>query len=243
MASRVRSYMLSAWRWGKQHDRDYRYQSSGIRFNLIGNPVADVPRDKGAENVCDRVLTWCEIKKLWNAPVSAISIPMRVALQLCLITGGQRPGEVLGMCDSELNLDECIWRLPGSRAKNGRDHVVPLTDAAVGLIESAGLWRGESDFIFPKRRLPAESAREDSLYTAVVRYCKRSEVESWTPKDLRTTFKTLGGECGLSKEIRDRVQNHTFGDVGSRHYDMWSYLPEKREALKKWEQRLLAALM
>ncbi|MEJ1497481.1 MAG: site-specific integrase, partial [Candidatus Sedimenticola sp. (ex Thyasira tokunagai)] len=65
---------------------------------------------------------------------------------------------------------------------------------------------------------------------------------AWTPKDLRTTFKTRGGEIGLSKEIRDRLQNHAFSDVSSKHYDMWSYLPEKREAVEEWCAQLKGRL-
>ena len=44
----------------------------------------------------------------------------------------------------------------------------------------------------------------------------------------------------LSKELRDRIQNHSFNDVSSKHYDRWEYLPEKRKALEAWEQWCLA---
>ncbi len=46
------------------------------------------------------------------------------------------------------------------------------------------------------------------------------------------------GEIGISKELRDRLQNHAFQDVSSKHYDRYSYLPEKRRALEAWEMRL-----
>ena len=42
---------------------------------------------------------------------------------------------------------------------------------------------------------------------------------------------------GVRKFERDLLQNHTEnrGDVSSRHYDRWEYLPEKRAAIAKWE--------
>lgn len=46
------------------------------------------------------------------------------------------------------------------------------------------------------------------------------------------------GELGISKELRDRIQNHAFQDVSTKHYDRYSYLPEKRRALEAWEARL-----
>lgn len=67
----------------------------------------------------------------------------------------------------------------------------------------------------------------------------------WPPlqaRDLRRTWKTLAGEAGLTLDIRNRVQGHALQDVGSRHYDRHSYLPEKRAALLHWERTLTARL-
>lgn len=57
-------------------------------------------------------------------------------------------------------------------------------------------------------------------------------------RDIRRTCKTLMGELGISKELRDRIQNHALQDVSSRHYDRYDYLAEKRDALEQWERRL-----
>jgi hypothetical protein len=57
-----------------------------------------------------------------------------------------------------------------------------------------------------------------------------------TNRDLRRTWKTLAGKAGLSKEIRDRLQNHALHDVSSKNYDRWNYMPEKRTGMKKWDK-------
>ncbi len=57
-------------------------------------------------------------------------------------------------------------------------------------------------------------------------------------RDLGRTCKTLMGEIGVSKELRDRIQNHALQDVSSKHYDRYDYLVEKRRALEKWENRV-----
>ena len=46
------------------------------------------------------------------------------------------------------------------------------------------------------------------------------------------------GEIGVSKELRDRIQNHALQDVSSKHYDRYDYLVEKRRALEQWENRV-----
>jgi len=64
-----------------------------------------------------------------------------------------------------------------------------------------------------------------------------------TNRDLRRTWKTLAGKAGLSKEIRDRLQNHTLQDVSSKSYDRWNYMPEKRAAMARWDKFVRELLM
>ena len=61
---------------------------------------------------------------------------------------------------------------------------------------------------------------------------------TWTahppsPHDLRRTVETRLAALGVAKDIRDRCLNHAASDVGSRHYDRRSHLPEKRDALRR----------
>ena len=38
----------------------------------------------------------------------------------------------------------------------------------------------------------------------------------------------------MPKEIRDRCLNHVSSDVGDKHYNMYDYSDEKRDALTRW---------
>jgi hypothetical protein len=38
----------------------------------------------------------------------------------------------------------------------------------------------------------------------------------------------------VPKELRDRIQNHALQDVNSKSYDRWTYLPEKRAGMDRW---------
>ena len=40
----------------------------------------------------------------------------------------------------------------------------------------------------------------------------------------------------MPKEIRDRIQNHALQDVSSKSYDRWTYMPEKRAGMEKWDK-------
>jgi hypothetical protein len=48
--------------------------------------------------------------------------------------------------------------------------------------------------------------------------------------------------AGVSKEIRDRIQNHALQDVSSKSYDRWTYMPEKRAGMAKWDKFVRALL-
>ena len=75
-----------------------------------------------------------------------------------------------------------------------------------------------------------------TLYSFMWRQRGRGIIPIVTNRDLRRTWKTLAGQAGISKEIRDRIQNHALHDVSSKNYDRWTYMPEKRRAMERWNE-------
>ena len=68
------------------------------------------------------------------------------ALEFAILTAA-RTGEVLGARWSEINLTERMWVVPSERMKSGREHRVPLSDAAVAILARMQAIR-EGDFVF-----------------------------------------------------------------------------------------------
>ena len=160
-------------------------------------------------------------------------------LRLILLTGC-RPGEACGLPWSEVNLDARTWLLPAERAKNGLEHLVPLTDEAVALLRQQpqdGPWV----FPAPKGGRYAVNNLSKALKPAVARLA-RAGVEPFTPNALRRTVETGMAAGKVPKEYRDRVLNHKDASVGGVHYNAYDYLDEKREALEKWAARLRGML-
>ena len=58
----------------------------------------------------------------------------------------------------------------------------------------------------------------------------------------RKLFGPFAGKAGVSKEIRDGIQNHALQDVSSKSYDRWSYMPEKRAGMEQWNTFVTALL-
>lgn len=257
-ANRVRSVLLAAFNFGlKGYTSPHNPYRKKVRtgelpdFALQYNPVAATERNKYVESVRKRNLSKEEVKTLWNSiGVDALSADLAIAVKLLLSTG-QRVLEVLQAEWFEFDLEEKTWVIPAGRRKSRHkvdvDHVVPLTDFHVELLEALQGLTNHKRYLFPHRD-GKKPRGVDSLSQAIYRYCRPGEVskrepfEPFVPKDLRRTWKTLAGSIGLSLEIRNRVQGHAFSDVGSRHYDQWDYLTEKRDALEAytvWLERLV----
>lgn len=204
----------------------------------------------------DRVLSADEIRTVWTALLDAdMRESTRRILRLCLVTG-QRVGEIAGMVRGEIELDKRVWTIPAARAKNKREHVVPLSDMAVAIIQEQlaavealdeRKGRAATQFIFP-----GPGSRAAVTGASIPKAVKREEVTKrgvvtimgiapWTPHDLRRTAATHMEEVGISPFTIGHVLNHvsvTKTSITSRVYARYSYDKEKREALDLWAERL-----
>lgn len=258
LANRVRSYLRAAFELGREVHRMPQYRGSVPVFDIGANPVEGVARPAKREAPRDRVLSVDELRTLWRTlgnarPVSVVVRghaqtneakldPLTVCAVRWLIASGQRVEEVMGARWDEFDRGERVWTIPAERRKNRQynvtrePHIVPLTSFHLALLDEIAALRVDgTPWLFPSLSAPAERPRRaDGLGQAVRRWCDRVGFERFQPRDLRRTFKTLAGRAGVDLEIRNRLQGHAMQDVGSRHYDRWGYLPEKRAGMERW---------
>ena len=239
-ANRVLAVIRKMYSWGIGTDR--------VAMDV--NPCHEVKKP-GKETPRNRVLDAPEIKGFWPMAGADVKItePSRLALRLILATA-QRPGEVIGLPWVELDDDwetsaDPYWTIPGERTKNGEPHRVPLSALAVSLLKEAkavpkkkGSKADHSEWAFPSPR-GGKPMLENSLSHALIR-SGHFGLAHFVPHDLRRTTSThmTGPHCGVSRFILDRVLNHVDPSVTGRHYDLYQYDVEKREALDAWASRL-----
>lgn len=228
----------------------------------------------------ERVLSDAELVKVWSAASDPESIKdlsmtprMGCALMLAAVTL-QRIGEVVSMDFSELDLrgistnskGTSSWTIPSNKTKNGRTHVVPLSNAAVWLIYRAHFIADLSFLsllsfssispddlpelpasgpVFPSPRKPGEPVMSHSASRAMTRLMEAVGIEDARAHDLRRTGSTnlTSERLCVSRFIVSRVLNHV-SDMGGGGgatpvYDRYEYLAEKRRALDAWADLLL----
>ena len=234
-ADNVRAYLRAAFEFGLHAETTTRWRGRIPKFGLTHNPVANTRKAVKRKPVGKRVLSAEEVVKVWFE-TEGISFPSHLALKL-LIATGQRVEEVLQAPWKEFDLEEGLWTIPAERRKSRHNstepHVVPLTDFHVELLKQVQKATNHPTWLFPRKN-SRQPRNADALYQAVHRFCRSNQIEHFAPRDSRRTFKTLTGSIGIDLELRNRLQGHAMTDIGSIHYDRWSYLPEKREAMKRW---------
>ena len=216
---------------------------------LDANPAARLKK-RGVEEPRRRILDDAEIVAFWEGIVLApVSRPVGLALRLALLTAA-RANEVAGARTAEFQLDgpEPQWLIPAARVKNKRDHLLPLSPIAVETIKAA---IDEDEFLFPSRlnNRPGPMDRH-TLSKAMARFAEElKEPKTWrkdppTPHDLRRTVATRLARMGIAKEVRERVLNHAGArhDPEAKHYNLYEFLPEKREALDRWAAEVSALI-
>lgn len=183
----------------------------------------------------DRVLDDGEIRRVLNA-ARLDAYPFRQFVPLLLATA-QRRGELANMRWSELDLEARTWVIPAERAKNGKPHVVHLSDFAVSLLDEVPQFV-DCDYVFTTtRRSPV------SGFSKALRWLhEHSETSDWHMHDLRRTAASGMARAGVAPYVVEKVLNHVSGTISgvAAVYNRYAYDAERCSALEKWGETLSA---
>jgi len=226
MADQTLAYLRKAFNWYAGKDDEFR---SPI--------VRGMSRTKPRERARTRVLSDDEIRILW--PVLDAAGTFGALVKTLLLTA-QRRDEVAHMSRGDIAKDG-TWTIPAERYKTKKPNFVPLSEAALALIDARPKVDG-CDYVFPSRDgtpfsgFGKSKAKLDKAVFAASKNQKNgakvSPLPNWTLHDLRRTAKTLMVRTGVRPDISERVLGHVIAGVEGT-YDRHSYADEKRDALEK----------
>jgi integrase len=197
-------------------------------MRIESNPCSKLRRPTPSKSR-ERVLSDHELMAVWKACDGLV--PQYGGLVRLLILTGARLREVGYMRWPELNCGLSLWSLPGARAKNGRDHLVPLPPQAREIIRSVP--RTSDEYVLSLAGdKPLESyARLKRQLDKLARVS-----EPWTLHDLRRTTASGLQRLGVKLEVTEALLNHTSGSRGGivGVYQRHDYADQKRVALELW---------
>lgn len=180
-----------------------------------------------------RVLTDAELGSVWNATFEAEG-DFGEIVRLLILTG-QRRGEIGAFRKAYYSHNQQTVTLPSELTKNHREHTFPVGPLAAALL--SGLVATNDGYLFPARGPVREGERCFSGWSKCKKALdKLANIPHWTLHDLRRTFRTNLGRLKVRPDIGERLVNHISSRTEMEEtYDLYTYLPEMREAIEKWE--------
>ena len=145
-ARRLRQRIRTVLCWSQAHG----YVEHNVAGEVIDGALPAMP----AVREHHRALPYADVSEaLRLAEASNASLAMRLCFRFLVLTAA-RSGEARGATWDEVDLDAREWRIPGSRMKGGVEHRVPLSDAALEVLEQAREIRDDSGLVFPSPARP-----------------------------------------------------------------------------------------
>ena len=198
------------------------------RAVIDASPAEGVPLP-GKEVARDRVLTNNELACVIRA-TRQIGGAYGGIVEMLALTG-QRREEVAQMVRDEIDFNSRTWTLPGSRTKNGKPHIVHLSEACIKLIKRAS---GLGSYVFS-----ISGVKPFQNFTNAKRALDElSGVTGWRLHDLRRTCVSGMAGLGVPPHVADKILNHQSGTISgvAAVYQRHHFLAERKLALERWGQ-------
>jgi integrase len=228
-ANRTLAALKTAFSWCVR--RDILISSPSDR---VDNPSPELP--------IRHALSDAELRALWRA-AEKIGFPYGRMVQFLLLVG-QRRDEVRLAVESEFDRKNRVWALDSDRTKNGHEHLVPLSELAMAVLDGLPTIQSETGWLFtrdgkvPVSNLARCKQRLDrAMFEELRKDDPHAKLDPWRLHDLRHTLKTWMQRARIPKDVRNAVQNHHDGDMDEL-YGHYSFEKEKRDALEAWAKHL-----
>lgn len=155
----------------------------------------------------------------------------RIAFEALILTAA-RSGEIRLAVWDEIDLDAKLWTIPAERMKAGREHVVPLSDAAVRIFTKASTFRhAASELVFPGTK--PEKPLSDMTLTKI---CRDMEIKA-VPHGFRSSFRDWVAEAtDFDGDIAEMALAHAIENKVEAAYRRGNLLEKRRLLMEAWGQ-------
>ena len=224
-ARRVRQRIRTVLTWGQAH--------GFIVHNMAGEAIdGALPVMPRITNGHHRALPYAEVAEaVQKIRDTSSAVAIRLCLEFLILTAA-RSGETRGATWSEIDAENRLWIVPAARMKAGAEHRVPLSDAALAVLESAREISDGSDLIFPSP-LRAGHILSGSTFMKVLRSAGLDN--KTTTHGLRTTFRVWASEKTTTPwAVMELALAHSAGSNVERAYARSDLLDQRRDLMNAW---------
>ncbi|MEO3475879.1 integrase arm-type DNA-binding domain-containing protein [Roseomonas sp. CAU 1739] len=188
-------------------------------------------------------LDWRELPAFWIA-LGTRGGAAALALRFAILTAA-RSGEVLGATWAEIDTAQRLWTIPAARMKAGREHRIPLSDAALTVLAEARAAQPDTDIdarVFAGRG--SGGGLSSMAMTMLLRKMKRfgtkkpwadAAGETVTAHGFRSTFRDWAGEATHHpREVIEQALAHGLKDKAEAAYARGNLLTKRAALMAEW---------
>lgn len=185
-----------------------------------------------------RTLTDDELKAVWTA-AGQLEGHFGTIVKLLIVCGFRR-SECAAIRREYYSHNQQTICLPGEITKNGRSLTFPIGSICKSTLETY-LSTATTPFLFPARGKTEKPFNGWSKSKKALD--KLANIAPWTLHSLRKTYRTNLGRLGVLPHLAERMVNHISAKTDMEDtYDVWTYLPQMREAQTLYENWLAELL-
>ena len=192
------------------------------------NPVEDIPAT--LPRVRRRLknhdaLSHAEVGKVMEELDTLEYRAAALAIQFTILTAG-RVGEIMGATWDEIDASAKVWTVPAERMKTRVEHRVPLSEAALKVLDDASLIKSDSNLIFPS--LKGKELIQPTLYREL------NKIRKTTLHGFRSSFRDWCGENRVDRDIAEACLAHKVRNAVEAAYLRSDYLERRRDVMEAW---------
>ena len=146
-----------------------------------------------------------------------------------------RTSELIEAPWQEIEWENKLWRIPKERMKSGSEHLVPLSDQTVELLQTLKIVTGHGNFMFPSRHGGHKCMSNNTILKALAAMGYKYEM---TGHGFRGMARTELGEMGYPREWMEIQLAHLVGDETERAYNKAQFLEQRRKMMQEWADHL-----
>ncbi|WP_210522992.1 integrase domain-containing protein [Pantoea ananatis] len=162
--------------------------------------------------------------------MSNLSVSTRCLIEWQLLTL-VRPSEASGTRWKEIDLDAKIWIIPAERMKAKREHLVPLSNQALEILEVMKPISHHREYVFPSRNDPKQPMNSQTANAALKRIGYGGKLVA---HGLRSIASTALNEAGFNPDVIEAALAHSDRNEVRKAYNRSTYLPQRVDLMAWW---------
>ncbi|OYT98000.1 MAG: integrase [Burkholderiales bacterium PBB1] len=232
VARNVRVWCHGVFVFAIEHDYADTDPTAAIRnLTELKKPAGSIKHNKK--------LTPAELKKVLAA-MDSFSGTRQTAIAMALLQlFFVRTKELIEASWQEFDFAEKQWRIPATRMKAKKPHMVPISTQALALLQEQQLTSGKNGLVLPNRREPKRPMSNTTINRALERMGLNGPgTMGLSAHGFRGTASTLLHEMEFPTEVIEIQLAHTQRDAVKASYNEAQYVDKRTKMMQFWADYL-----